>query len=100
MRVQERKEIKPRKSVKDIAAGEVFKFEGKWYMGATIDLDGIKNGYSETIALNGYKASWDDCREGYEIAAVALETGCFYFFDGDWEVEDWGIANLEIIVRK
>lgn len=88
-------------SIKD---GDVFQFEGNWYMVICIDdgWDALTNDHDEFLVSNAYCPCGSDRITVYDdvTAAVRLTDGEVYYFKDSWEVQECGKAKVSITISK
>ena len=78
MLVQEIFETKPRKTIREFSPGEVFKYDGEWFMVIQVDFDRIRN-WDEFCADNIHNPRNMDCNECELTPCIILDTGTFCF---------------------
>ena len=100
MQVQEKFNAKPTKRLGEFHAGEVFKYDGYWFMVINVDLDHIKDGWSEFWEAHIHNPLEKQVYECNEVSAVCLENGNFCFLDEYWYADDYGEATIEITITK
>lgn len=94
--------VKP--TIGSIKAGDVFQFEGNWYMVVCIEdvCDTLRNDHDEFIMSNAYCPCSSDRITVYDnvTAAVRLTDGEVYYFKDSWSVQESGKAKVSITISK
>ena len=99
MLVQEIFETKPRKTIREFSPGEVFKYDGEWFMVIQVDFDRVTN-WDEFCADNTHNPLNMDCNECELTPCICLETNTFCFLGDHWYANDYGTAETRITIKS
>lgn len=99
MKVQEIYHDKPAKRVCEFRSGEVFRYDGDWFMAINVNFDYIQ-GWTEFVEAhlhNPLECEWNECEL---TSCVCLENGNFCFLSDYWYVEDYGEAEMRVQLQR
>ena len=99
MIVQEIFETKPRATIREFDTGEVFKYDGYWFMVIEADFDRITN-WDKFCADNIHNPLNMDCNECELTPCILLDTGTFCLLSDHWYADDYGAAEIRITVTS
>lgn len=95
--------VNEKPTIGNIKEGDVFRFEGDWYMVVCMSdgWDPLRNDHDEFLMSNAYvPCASSDNITAYDIvtAAVRLTDGEVYYFKDSWKVQEHGKAKVSITI--
>ena len=99
MKVQEIYRDKPTKTIADLVPGEVFKYDGEWFMVVAVNVDPITfwSAFVTKHIHNPHNVSWSE----YDLTTcIHLESGNLRLLSDDWIIEDYGEAEMRVLLEQ
>ena len=97
--------VSAKPTIGSIKEGDVFRFEGSWYMVVCIGdgWDTLRNDHDEFLLSNAYcpiNSSDKITIHDNVTAAVGLTDGEIYYFKDSWKVQEYGKAKVSITISE
>ena len=99
MLVQEIFESKPRATIREFAPGEVFKYDGYWFMVIEAVFDYVTgwDKFCSDNIHNPLNMDWNECEL---TPCILLDTGTFCFLNDHWYADEYGTAETRITINS